>query len=279
MTERSAQTNLQIYAAPDVVAHYAALDYLSPCERLLFESYIPPGCAVLDLGVGGGRTTSYLASRASHYVGVDYAESMVRACQAKFPGLEFVVADASKLSAFPDASFDAVVFAFNGVDYIHPEQARRSCFEHIHRVLKVGGVVIFSTHNARAFLVRPGWNRERLRRITRRFSCGSRPLSSILMGLLTLARSALALGQAVVATVPRVVKRVPSRVFWRGEGYMVDSVHGGLLTHYWIPGRAVDELHPMNLQPERIVGNDYPRSPYAYATDWYYYVFSKTCEK
>ena len=279
MTDRNAQTNLQTYEAPEVAAHYAGLNYLSPCERLLFETYIGPGSAVLDLGVGGGRTTAYLASRASRYVGVDYAKAMVQACRAKFPGLEFVEADASDLSAFPDASFDAVVFAFNGVDYIHPEQARRSCFQHIHRVLKPGGVVIFSSHNPRAVLIRPSWNRERLRRIARRFAGKSTILYGFLLGGVTLVRSALALCQAVVAALPRLIKRVPSRVFWRGEGYLVDPVHGGLLTHYWIPGRAVSDLCGMRLRAERVAGNDYPHSPHAYVTDWYYYVFSKPCEE
>ena len=141
---------------------------------MLFETYIPPGSAILDLGVGGGRTTSYLANRASRYVGVDYAAAMVKACQAKFPDLEFVVADAANLSIFPDASFDVVVFAFNGIDYVLPEQSRRSCFEHIRRVLKAKGVLIFSSHNARAVLIRPQWNRERLQRTARRFSADSK---------------------------------------------------------------------------------------------------------
>src|SRR5208337_5155868 len=136
MTNASSARNRQIYDATEVAAHYAALNYLTPCERLLFETYIKPGSAVLDLGVGGGRTTPYLAGRASRYVGVDYAPAMVKACQAKFPGLEFRVADAANLSLFPDDSFDVVVFAFNGIDYVLPEESRRSCFAHVHRVLK-----------------------------------------------------------------------------------------------------------------------------------------------
>ena len=279
MTDLSAQTNLQTYEAPEVAAHYAGLDYLSSCERLLFETYIGPDSAVLDLGVGGGRTTAYLADRASRYVGVDYAKAMVQACRSKFPGLEFVVADASDLSLFPDASFDAVVFAFNGVDYIHPEQARQGCFQHIHRILKPGGIVIFSSHNPRAVLVRPSWNRDRLRRIARRFAWKSTLLYRFLLAVTTVARSMLALCQAVAAAVPRIAKRVPSQAFWRGEGYLVDPVHGGLLTHYWIPSRAMSDLRSMHLRAERVVGSDYPHSPHAYVTDWYYYVFSKPCEE
>ena len=279
MTDRSADTNLQTYDAPEVAAHYAALDYLTPCERMLFEVYIPPGSAILDLGVGGGRTTSYLANRASRYVGVDYAAAMVEACKAKFPGLEFVVADAANLSAFPDASFDAVVFAFNGIDYVLPEQSRRSCFGHIQRVLRAKGVLIFSSHNARAVLIRRRWNRGLLQRIARRFSADSRVLYWLLLGTLTSARWALALAQAAGATLLRVVRRIPSHVFWRGGGSLVDSAHGGLLTHYSIPRRVISELAALHLRPERILGDDYPHTSHPYSTDWYYYVFAKPCEK
>jgi len=279
MTGRSTETNLQAYDAPEVAAHYAALDYLTPCERLLFETYIPAGSAVLDLGVGGGRTTSYLASRAWRYVGVDYAAAMVKACQKRFPDLEFVVADAANLSAFPDASFDAVVFAFNGIDYVLPDESRLSCLRHIHRVLKAGGVVIFSSHNARAVLMWRDWNRERLQRMARRFSGDSNLLYWILLVLLTSARLALAFGQAAGATLLRLLKKIPSQVFWRGEGSLVDSAHGGLLTHYATPSRVIAELAAVRLRPERILGDDYPRPSHPYATGWYYYVFAKAGEK
>jgi SAM-dependent methyltransferase len=279
MTGRSTDTNLWTYDAPEVAAYYAALNYLTPCERLLFEAYIPMGSTVLDLGVGGGRTTPYLASRASRYVGVDYAAAMVEACQTKFPDLQFLVADAADLSAFPDASFDGVVFAFNGIDYVLPDPSRRSCFEHIHRVLKAGGVVIFSSHNARAVLKLPSWNRERLRRVARQYSADSRLLYWLLWALLTFARSALALGQAVKATLLRVWKRIPSRLFWRGEGSLVDSAHGGLLTHYSTPRGVISELDALRLRPVRILGDDYPQPSHAYVTDWYYYVFTKPFEK
>lgn len=279
LTGRSTVTNLQTYDAPEVAAHYAALDYLTPCERVLFETYVRSGSAILDLGVGGGRTTAYLANRASRYVGVDYAPAMVKACQTKFPGLEFAVADAANLSIFPDASFDVVVFAFNGIDYVLPEESRRSCFGHIHRVLKAGGVVIFSSHNPRAILIRPRWNRKLLQQTAQRFSADSQILYWPLLVLLTCARSALALGQAAAGTLLRVLQRIPSPVFRRGEGIRVDSAHGGLLTHYSVPSRVIAELDALPLRPERILGDDYPQASHAYATDWYYYVFAKACEK
>jgi ubiquinone/menaquinone biosynthesis C-methylase UbiE len=279
MIGRSAATNLQTYDAPEVATHYAMLDYLTPCERVLFETYIPGGSAILDLGVGGGRTTSYLASRASRYVGVDYAPAMVRACEAKFPNLNFEVADAADLSIFPDASFNVVVCAFNGIDYVLPEQARRSCFAHVHRVLKADGVFIFSSHNARAVLIRPRWNRQRLQRIAERFSADSRILYGVWLTLFTSVRSVIAVGQTAGATLQRALKRIPSAAFWRGAGSLVDSAHGGLLTYYSIPSRVIAELDSLRFRPECILGDDYPRSSHPCATDWYYYVFVKPCEK
>ncbi len=279
MIDRNASSNLQAYDAPDVAAHYAALKYLTPCERTLFETYIRPGSAILDLGVGGGRTTPYLASRASRYVGVDYAPAMIRACQAKFPGLEFVVADAVDLSAFADSTLDAVVFAFNGIDYVLPEQSRRACFTHIRRVLKPGGVLIFSSHNARAVLVQRRWNGERLRMTAKRFSAGSKTLYALLFAISTSVRAILAFGSSVVASLPRLAKRIPSRVFWRGEGNLVDSAHGGLLTRYSTPSSVIQELSTVGLCLEQILGNEYPRSSSRYATDWYYYIFAKVSDR
>src|SRR6267142_1420938 len=100
---------------PETVDIYAKLEGLTPCERYLFEKHIPKGANVLDLGVGAGRTTAILSDRAGSYVGLDFAPEMIRACRERFPGLDLRVQDAADLSAFPDASFDAAVFSFNGL--------------------------------------------------------------------------------------------------------------------------------------------------------------------
>jgi SAM-dependent methyltransferase len=277
MPGSNVDTNLRTYGADDVAAHYASLDYLTACEQLLFASYIRTGSAILDLGVGGGRTTPYLASRASRYVGLDYSSAMVKACQKKFPGLEFVVADAADLSVFSDASFDALVFAFNGLDALSID-GRRSCLEHLYRILKPGGVLIFSSHNPRAVIIRRSWNRERLWKIAKKYSAGAKWLCWIWWILLASIRIALAYAQTIGATLLRAVQRVPTRMFWHGEGTRLDITHG-IVTHYWTPHRAVRELTAFRFSAQRILGDDYPQASHAYATDWYYYVFTKHCEK
>jgi SAM-dependent methyltransferase len=268
--------NLQIYNQPEVASQYAVLNYLTPCEQLLFDLYIKPGAAVLDIGVGGGRTTPYLSSVASRYLGIDYASEMIRVCRRKYPNLEFIEAEASDLSFLASASFDALVIAFNGLDYVIPDEKRALCFKECHRVLKTGGVFLFSSHNPRSIFLRPAWNQERARLTAQTFVGADSFLSKPAVFLLSLGAAARAFLRAAWGSVKRALARIPTRAFWQGEGYLRDSAHGGLTTHCWVPDQVVAELQKQRFQLLKVLGDDYPRVSRKYITDWYYYVFSKS---
>jgi SAM-dependent methyltransferase len=104
------------------------------------------GQSVLDLGVGGGRTTELLSAIAGDYVGVDYVEPMVAAAAARHPGARFLCADARDLSMFADASFQLVNMSNNMIDAVDP-QGRLQVLREAHRVLRPGGLLIFSALN------------------------------------------------------------------------------------------------------------------------------------
>jgi ubiquinone/menaquinone biosynthesis C-methylase UbiE len=267
--------NLGVYREPAVAAYYASLDYLSPCEQLLFEKFILRGTEVLDIGVGGGRTTPYLSRIASEYLGVDYSEEMVRSCRDKFPNLEFQVADAADLSFLQDGSFGAVVIAFNGLDYVVPEARRRQCLQECFRVLRAGGVLIFSSHNPRSVLVRPAWSRERLQSFAAKLAGERQAWVAPITRLLTPLKATHSLARAAGASAERILTRMSRAPFWRGEGYDVDPVHGGLLTHYWTPRKAICEVSGSGFVLCACVGDDFPHTSTTIITDWYYYVFSK----
>ncbi len=267
--------NLPAYRDPQVVSHYAELDYLTACERLLFDTYLKASMAILDIGVGGGRTTPYLSRRASRYVGVDYSEEMVQSCRRKFPRLEFVVSDASDLSGFSDASFDAIVIAFNGLDCVSPEDRRWQCLRECGRLLRAGGVLVFSSHNPRSILVRPAWDRERLLRFATKLVSERSVFFPATLWSFTVAKSVHSFLRAAVESGERVLRRVPKPAFWRGEGYLFDPAHGGWMTHCWIPARVREELARFDFRQVAVLGDDYPRRSRELVTDWYYYVFSK----
>ena len=267
--------NLHIYNKLEVAEHYASLDYISPCEKVLFDEFLKQGDAILDIGVGGGRTTPHLSRLASRYVGVDYAPKMVAACQRKFPQLEFLVANATNLALVDDRTFDSVVMAFNGMDYLIPSESRRRCLAETHRVLRKGGVLIFSSHNPRAIFSRPAWNRKKVEEVAERLAGRRKWLLEPARLILLCLRVAAAVLRAGMASVLRSLRRVRSRAFWSGDGYMVDPAHGGLLTHYSAPKRVIGELEQHGFRCLRFAGDDYPRQSRAYVTDWYYYVFQK----
>ena len=104
--------------------------------------------AMLDIGVGGGRTSLHFMSLVGRYVAIDYSDEMIQVCKNRFPENkdQFKIADVRNLSAFDENSFDFVLFSFNGIDYIS-HQDRLTAFSEIKRVLKKDGFFVFSSHN------------------------------------------------------------------------------------------------------------------------------------
>ena len=64
------------------------------------------GERILDLGCGTGQLTAEIARRGAHVVGVDNSQSMIEQARRNYPGLIFVVEDATSFR-FEDP-FDAV---------------------------------------------------------------------------------------------------------------------------------------------------------------------------
>ena len=120
---------------------------LFPAERTILELLQDELAAghVLDIGIGTGRTTGHLARRSAGYVGVDYSPEMIERARLRFPDETLQVMDARNLSVFPVGRFDIVVFSYNGIDYVD-HQDRLKILGQIHRVLRPGGVFMFSAH-------------------------------------------------------------------------------------------------------------------------------------
>lgn len=223
---------ISYYSDQQVVARYVADGTdLTPVEARLLAEHLRAGMDVLDLGVGAGRTTPHLRGLGGRYVGIDVEPAMVAACRERFPDADVRVGDAADLSAFADGSFDAVVFSFNGLDYV---ERRAACLAECHRVLRPGGVLLLSRHNPRSVLAVP-----------------RRP-------------------QAPLWVLRRAVRLVPTRAFWRGEGTVVEPPSGfnsplfrraigtPLPTAMATPRRAESELRTHGFEPVTTTGGRTP---------------------
>lgn len=242
------ESNFKAFSEPKVVELYANSFGLQAAESYVFDKFVAQGASILDIGVGGGRTTPYLAGKASHYIGVDYVKAMVDACAAKFPHNIFSCADATRLTGLEDASFDVVVFSFNGIDAIPMREGRRQCFSEVRRVLRPSGLFIFSSHNAKMLLNLPRFDNAGL------------------------ARKAWRLARSSIGSVPYTIRLLHSGAFCRGGGYYLDPVHGGILTYCSTPELIELDAHSAGFQLLEVVSNLHPQQAARYFISSYYYV-------
>jgi SAM-dependent methyltransferase len=137
------------WARPDTVQELARHQgWIDPGEwtSLLRVVADVRGRAILDVGVGAGRTSTFLRLVSDDYVAIDYTPEMVELCRALHPGVDVRLGDARDLSMFEDNRFALVLFSFNGIDALgHADRAR--ALAEFYRVLAPGGWLIFSTHN------------------------------------------------------------------------------------------------------------------------------------
>jgi SAM-dependent methyltransferase len=148
--------NRRFYERRYIGAHYASQSQIQPDEAAILERYrgrISNG-RILDLGVGGGRTTPFLLELSPDYVGVDYSIEMIERCRRRFRQVRFEVGDARDLSEFAAGSFDFVLFSNNGIDSVTHEDRLR-IFEEVRRILKLEGLFVFSSHNQNFRIPKP----------------------------------------------------------------------------------------------------------------------------
>jgi SAM-dependent methyltransferase len=133
---------------PDAVRHARHKPFSDPnCGRYLMDlgailTLLPePPARVLDLGVGTGWTSIFLARRGYQVVAQDIAPDMIALAEANANSadpfsLRFLACDYERLDF--DEEFDAAVF----YDALHHAEDERQALAGVYRALRPGGVCI-----------------------------------------------------------------------------------------------------------------------------------------
>lgn len=112
-------------------------------EELVESLDVRPGMDVLDLGCGDGTTALPAAQRGANVLGVDIAENLVaagnaRATAAGLTNLRFEEGDASDLEGLAGESFDLVISIFGAMFAPRPSDVAREMV----RVTRTGGRIV-----------------------------------------------------------------------------------------------------------------------------------------
>ena len=148
--------NQEIYHTSNIVSYYKQLSLLQPAEQTIIDRLKDrwPTFKMLDIGIGGGRTTQHFAPLVKEYTGIDYSAEMIAACQQRFANISqpinLEVGDARNMR-FADNSFDFILFSFNGIDFVSHGD-RLKILQEIKRVGKPGCYVLFSSHNLQSMV-------------------------------------------------------------------------------------------------------------------------------
>jgi SAM-dependent methyltransferase len=142
--------NLNAYRKKEQVEIYANQEYIFKAEEMIFSAYCESlkKSDVLDIGVGGGRTTKLLYPLCKTYLGIDYSVELVDACNTRFNSLPpntIINYDARNIEQL-NKKFDFICFSFNGIDYMGHED-RIKFLQSVYRTLNPNSFFFFSSHS------------------------------------------------------------------------------------------------------------------------------------
>jgi len=253
--------NKTTYTATSIVNYYAGLNWLQPAEIAILEQLQPQlgTMKMLDMGVGGGRTTLYFAPLVKQYVGIDYSPKMIAACQRRFKDSEYAISlevgDVRDMSQFEDDSFDFILFSYNGIDYAS-HQDRLKILAEVKRVGKPGCYFFFSSHNLQALDKGLTWKKQ--------LSINPFKIYTNLMALGLFWLFNLSLNRQTVANADHLIVRDDSHLF-RLDTYYIRAAQQ---LEQLSPDFSDFEIYPWKSQ-ERVLDMD---APILETEQWLYYL-------
>jgi SAM-dependent methyltransferase len=135
----------QIYEGPEF-ERWAGAEGLIDSEQFLVERFLCREGSTLEAGVGGGRILRSLARMGfQDLAGFDNVPELIGQARRQDPTHEkaYSVQDARRLT-YRDGQFDQIIYLQQIISFISDGDGRRQAVAEAYRVLKPGGIALFS---------------------------------------------------------------------------------------------------------------------------------------
>ena len=132
-------------------SQWAFREGLEPGEKFLIEKYLAAGATTLEAGAGGGRILQCMQSMGFENLhGFDVLPEMIASARRREGArtIDFRVQDATQLD-YADASFDQLIYLQQVLCFVATEEGRLIAMRQAHRILRSGGVAVFSFLSSR----------------------------------------------------------------------------------------------------------------------------------
>lgn len=150
--EKGFDINIKTFNNPKESFEYDVdnIDYLQKSEKIILCAIMPyiNNRSILDIAIGGGRTTKHLLKISDNYIGTELAPNLLQKAKKKFPDINIIKNDYRDLSQFNTSQFNFIFLSYNGLDYVN-HQERLLVLREIKRILKPHGYFVFSSHTQR----------------------------------------------------------------------------------------------------------------------------------
>ena len=194
----------------------------NPLHQRLFKAYVvaEPYIKgdVLEVGCGEGRGVEVLMRNAKSFTAVDKIEEALVVLRERFPDGKFMSMNIPPLSGLQDNSYDCIV-SFQVIEHI---KNAALYLREINRVLKPGGVALFTTPNRKMSLSRNPWHiREYLAHELKALAAGI--FSSVEMKGITGNEKVMEYYEQNKKSVQRIMKWDIFRLQWNLPAWMLQA--------------------------------------------------------
>lgn len=101
---------------------------------------------MLDIGVGGGRTSMYFLNLVESYLGIDIVPDFIDTLQKKYSQKQFKCMNVLDITNL-EKTYDFILFSHNGIDNLLTLEEYTKALDNMYKICNKNGYVCFSSHN------------------------------------------------------------------------------------------------------------------------------------